>query len=123
MNRYWVSWYSGNYSDEGCSAPPFQFWTSGYRSRPRYGLNDELYTQLLKINNEEERQDFLDENSRDDCTICAMVDAENEDEIWRAVTKYFPDQEYRFCELQVDPTAASGDRFIGFENRTSLYEK
>ena len=123
MNRYWVSWYSGNYADEGCTKPPFQFWVSGHRSRENNGLTDEKYAEYLKIIDEDERYEFLDTHSRDDCTICAMIDAEDEDQIWEAVSKYFPDQEYRFCELQKDPAAKTGDRFPGFENRTSLYEK
>lgn len=123
MNRYWISWYSGNYADEGCTKPPFQFWTSGYRARENYGLTEEQYTEYLKIADEDEGGEFLDTYSRDTCTLCAMVDAENEDQIWEAVAKYFPDQEYRFCELQTDPAATTGDRFPDFQNRTSLYEK
>ena len=125
MNRYWISWYSGNYEDEGCTEPPFQFWTSGYRSRPQHGLSDEnfvLYNHLLK-KDEDIAEDFLNEHTRDTCTLCAMVDAESEDEIWAAVAKYFPDWEYRFCELQDSRVAVTGDRFPDFQNRTSLYEK
>ncbi len=92
VSRYWVSWWSGYYANEGCTKPPFQVWISGYR----------------------ERADGMDE-----CAICAVIDAEREDEIWEAVHKHFPDCEERFCE-QKDDDFCPGDRFPGFDGRTSL---
>ena len=97
MNRYWVSWWSGYYADEGCSEPPFELWISGQRFR--------------------ENED--PDSERDECSICAVIDAENEDDIWKSVAKHFPDYEERFCELR-DQDFVPGDRFPGFENRTSL---
>jgi hypothetical protein len=94
MNRYWVSWYSGYYADEGCTEPPFQVWISGYHKRP-------------------------DSKERDDCIICALIDAPSENDIWYIVAKYFPDYQERFCEKR-DKDYIPGDRFPGFENKTSL---
>lgn len=88
--RYWVSWWSGNYADEGCTTPPFQFWNSGERER-----NDE----------------------RTDCSLCAVIDAPVEAVVWAAINKYFPDMRERFCERRADDWKP-GDRFPGFENRT-----
>lgn len=93
MNRYWVSWWSGNYADEGCTNPPFQYWITGQRNR--------------------------EDPKKDDCSICAMIDASDEEEIWENISKYFPDFEQRFCEL-TSPDAVPGDRFPDFENRTKL---
>lgn len=100
--RYWVSWVSGNYIDEGCTAPPFQFWLSGQRDR-RSHLP----------------QTWDDGEEKDDCNLCAVIDADSEDQIWPVVAKHFPDYEQRFCnEVEVD--YQPGDRFMNFENRTSL---
>lgn len=122
MARYWISWYSGYYADEGCTEPPFQVWVTGSRERRNYGLTAEQYAHYLALDDSNEAAKYLDDHSKDTATICAMVDAESEDEIWQVVTKHFPDQRYRFCELQDDPAAVTGDRFSDFENRTSLYE-
>ena len=73
MKRYWVSWISGDYEDEGCTTPPFKVWITGYRGR--VGTND-----------------------RDDCTICAVIDSEDEDSIWELIGKHFPDYEERFID-------------------------
>jgi len=106
MQRWWVSWWSGYYADEGCTEPPFQVWISGYRDRdnapehcPTCGLDTK--------------------RDRDECSICAVIDAESEKQIWEVVAKHFPDYEERFCtpkEQDFEP----GDRFPGFESKTSL---
>lgn len=122
MARYWISWYSGYYADEGCTTPPFQVWITGSRQRPNEGLTPELHAryQALLLADEDEADEFLNEHSKDTATICAMVDAKSEDEIWQVVGKHFPDYERRFLEPQKDD-AVTGDRFSNFENRTSLY--
>lgn len=100
-NRYWVSWWSGYYDDEGCTEPLFQIWISGQRNRVKDGKID---------------------NKRNECSICAVIDAESEDEIWEVVKKHFPDMEERFCELRdFDYDPSVGGRFRDFENKTSLY--
>jgi hypothetical protein len=94
MNRYWVSWWTGNYASEGCTAPPFQVWVSGERMRAG--------------------------SDKTDLSMCAVMDAKSERKIWKAVQKYYPDCSIRFCEKQEDDFVP-GDRFPGFENRTSLH--
>lgn len=104
MNRYWVSWISGYYSDEGCSKPPFKVWISGQMER-RSGHPSKFEGT---------------ENEKDDCTICSMIDAHSEEEIWEAVKKYFPDYAPRFIEPRASD-AKPGDRFPGFDdNLTKL---
>jgi hypothetical protein len=83
--RYWVSWWSGNYADEGCTKPPFKFWSSGSRYR-------------------------AEDDERDECSLCAVIDAADDLDVWRLVKQHFPDCEERFCdekELGWKP----GDRF------------
>jgi len=93
MKRYWVSWWSGNYENEGCSKPVFQVWVSGERDREAGG------TEL---------------------SLCAVIDAHNEAEIWTAINKHFPDCELRFCEIR-EAGWIPGARFPGYdETRTRL---
>lgn len=123
MNRYWISWYSGYYVDEGCTTPPFQCWITGSMQRPDDGLNPEMYGkyQALRMADEDQADDFLVMHSRDTAAICAMVDAETEGEVWEVIGKHFPDYRQRFIE-PCEPDQIPGDRFGNFENRTSLYE-
>lgn len=123
MKRYWISWYSGYYTDEGCTTPPFQVWITGSRQRPNEGLTPELHARYraLQLFDEDQADEFLNKHAKDTATICAMVDAESEEEIWVAVGKHFPDYEQRFIE-PCDVDSVPGDRFPNFENRTSLYE-
>lgn len=95
--RYWVSWWSGYYADEGCTAPPFQVWISGSRERAA-------------------------SDGRDEISLCAVIDAESEKQIWTAVSCHFPDYEPRFCNEMPDGWQPS-NRFPGFEGRTSLEQK
>ncbi len=91
--RFWASWYSGNYADEGCTKPPFKFWVSGQASR-----------------RQEFPQTFSDGREKDDCTICASIDANNEEDVWKLVSKHFPDYNQRFIN-RVDNDWAPGTRF------------
>ena len=108
MTRYWVSWYSGYYTDEGCSKPPFQVWISGTAERRSH-----LPQKFENFEGDEE------DNVKDDCTICAMIDAESEEDIWKVVEKHFYDYDPRFC-TEEEPDAVPSDRFPDFENKTSL---
>lgn len=125
MTRYWVSWYSGGYADEGCvEQPPFTYWWTGSRDRHNHGLTDEQYAILLTIEDTDKYYAFLDTFGKSDGTACACIDAESEDEIWTVIGKYFPDYEQRFIEereFNYDPSV--GGRFTSEEPiKTSLYE-
>jgi hypothetical protein len=112
MKRFWVSWWTGNYADEGCTKPPFKFWVSGQKERLKYGLSEKMYARYLKLIQKIISTDnFLDKHARDDCSICAVIDAESETDVWKLVSKHFPDHVQRFCEekaLDWKP----GDRFL-----------
>lgn len=96
MNRFWVSWWTGNYESEGCTKPPYQVWDSGSRDRNHPNGGDEM-------------------------SLCAVIDAKSEDDIWANVAKHFPDYEQRFCTL-CEPDWTPNNRFLDFEGRTSLTE-
>jgi len=87
MNRYWVSWWSGNYVEEGCTEPPFMYWVSGQRDRGD-----------------------TEETERDECSICAVVDSESKDSVWELIAIHFPDYEERFCTLKPNDYVP-GNRF------------
>ena len=96
MGRYWVSWWSGYYEDEGCTEPDFQIWVSGTRlrsTRPK-GKQEEL-------------------------SLCAVIDADSSKQIEFFLRVHFPDYELRFCEKR-EPDFVPNDRFPGFEGRTKL---
>ena len=88
MPRYWASWWSGNYQDEGCTRPPFKFWNSGQRERANGGP----------------------ESERDECSLCAVIDAEDDLAVQKMIATHFPDHEMRFCEEKPD-NFTPGDRF------------
>jgi len=102
MERYWIRFISGNYADEGCTNPPFQFWETGMRDR-RSHLP----------------QEFESGNEKEDLSLCALVEAEGEKQVWEAVERYFPDYEESFCN-KVGHYYRPGERFPSFENRVSL---
>ncbi len=95
MSRYWVSWWSGYYEDEGCVTPPFQIWITDQRKREWCA-------------------------ERTDAQICALVDADSPEEVWRAIAFYFPDYSPRFCfESDINHIPR---RFQNqFMNHTQLY--
>ncbi len=100
MTRFWVSWWSGYYESEGCTEPPFQVWISGARLR----------------------SEDAEDTEKDDVSICAVIDAENEEQIWEVVGKHFPDYESRFCNHK-ESDWQPGDRFPDFQNQTQLRSK
>lgn len=93
MNRYWVSWWSGDCTNG--AIPAFQYWISGERDRPKGGGSD--------------------------LSLCAVISARTEGDIWRVIKRHFPGAEERFCN-PVEGDWTPGDRFPGFENRTRLEE-
>jgi hypothetical protein len=94
MKRFWVSWWSGYYTDEGCTEPPYQCWESGERDR-------------------------AGDTKKTDVSLCAVIDANSQEEIEASLQKHFPDYELRFCN-EVEPDYVPGNRFPGFEDRTNL---
>lgn len=116
MKRFWVSWFSGGYEDEGCvGEPPFTYWWSGQRERPNHGLTEEQYAQYLEMD-DDEGDEFLDKHGRSTGTAVACVDAESEEEIWAVIAKYFPDYEQRFIEeREADFQPGAGSRFTSEE--------
>lgn len=95
LNRYWVSWWSGYYESEGCKKPPFQVWISGSRDRA---------------------------DGKDEVSLCAVIDAASPNQIEKAIKRYFPDCQMRFCDLQGPDFQPQEGRFPGFEGRTRLTE-
>ena len=84
--RFWASWWSGNYEDEGCTKPPFKFWVSGQRER----ANDDPGSE------------------RDECSLCAVIDAEDDLAVWNLVKAHFPDYKERFCDPRADDWQPGG---------------
>jgi len=85
MNTYWVSWWSGNYIEEGCTRSPFKYWCSGFKER----------------NN----------SSKTDLSLCAVIKGKNETEIKDIIYEFFPDYELRFCIEKEDGYEPNKDRF------------
>jgi hypothetical protein len=110
MARFWVSWISGNYEDEGCTAPSFKFWVTGQIGRPNWGLTPEQFIKTDEFDSEEALDAFLDEHARDDCTLCAVIDAASEEAVWALIATHFPDYKQRFIEPRPGDWAP-GDRF------------
>jgi hypothetical protein len=113
MARFWTSWISGNYRDEGCSIPPFEFWTTGQISRPRYGMTQQQFDKLMRLRDTSIRKftAYLNKYAKDDCTLCATIDAESEEAVWAIIAKHFPDYKQRFIEPKPDDWATRSDRF------------
>jgi len=89
MLKFWTSWYTGNYADEGCTKPPFEFWVTGQLDR---AVNGEVSPD------------------REDLTVCAIIDAESQDTVWKIVSCHFPDFRERFCD-EKSSDFSLGDRF------------
>ncbi len=116
MTRYWASWYSGDYEDEGCTTPPFQIWYTGQADRPDNGLSPEnlaIYEKMLGQSDGDDQDaldEFLDTNSRTDATICAEIVADSEEDVWELVAIHYPDYRQRFCD-EMAPDQKRSSRF------------
>lgn len=88
MPRHWASWWSGNYADEGCTKPPFKVWVSSYRDR-----------------------DKDPDNERDECSMCAVIDAVDDIEVINLIKKHYPDYELRFIDAKSDEWKPPRGRF------------
>jgi hypothetical protein len=53
-------------------------------------------------------------------SMCALIEANSEAEIWPVIKHHFPDYEYRMCEPVADDWKP-GSRFPDFQDRTSLH--
>jgi len=82
--RYWVTFLSGYYKDEGCSHPDFPSWI---------------------LSDIKDRRLFLphltsDGHPKTDCVIAGLIDAFSEEELWIRVKKFFPDYEMQSIETK-----------------------
>lgn len=84
MNRYWVSWWSTNSLNAGCTKPPFHFWETGQRT---------FYGHLPEY------------------SFCAVVGAEDNVAAVTLVQHHFPDKSLRFCDAKPADWSPSGHRF------------
>ena len=80
MPKYFISWFSGNYSDEGCTEPSFKVWITHKEKRRKSGIG------------------WFDENGlpKEDSTIVTLIEAESEENVWKLIAKYYPDYTKRF---------------------------
>jgi hypothetical protein len=91
--RYWVSWYGGVDGD----------------SRP---IKDDEGTPAWACSGSR-----IATHKNDPCnTICAIIDAKNEEEVWKRVREYWPEAEERFIE-EKDPNYLPGDRFQAIKDK------
>ena len=113
MTKFWTSWWSGYYADEGCTTPPFTIWVTGYRDRDNFGMTAEQYAIYETIEPGDAAYAYVDEHARDNCSICALIEAEDEKDVWLLVQKHFPDYEERFCNARPDNfDPREGGRFL-----------
>ena len=91
MARFWVSWWSSGKPEDNCSKPPIQTWTS----------------------------DEVVENNKIICSFCAVIEAENPDEVWQDILKYYPDCERRFCIKRPDDFTPPS-QFNDFKEKVSF---
>ena len=84
MRRFWVSWWSTNSMNAGCTKPPFDFWVSGER---------------------------YPEDRLPELSLCAHLDGEDQAEVWQLVERHFPDYEKRFIIPKPADWTPDGDRF------------
>ena len=105
-----MSWWSGMHDDEGFKEPLFKYWITGERHRLHYGLTDKELHELMKIKDVDKVDEYIDTHGRTDCSICAIIEAQNEGAAWLQVLDFFPGYEPRFCDLVPDDFKL-GDRF------------
>ncbi len=69
--KFWASWWSGNFANEGCTEPPFHVWVSGERDRA---------------------------DGKDEWSICGHLAFPSEEALRESVAKHYPDCEWRFVK-------------------------
>jgi hypothetical protein len=115
MTRFWVSWWTGNYADEGCTEPPFHFWVTGYRDRKALEKIDAMPGLVGPLREAASAESYVDrdgedEDMRDEVSACALVQYDDPSAVFTDIAKHFPDREFRFCEPRKDGWTPS-DRF------------
>ena len=88
--RFWIGWISAAENQKGCPKPPFIAWVTGFVPKE--------YT----------------DPGPSEITYCAWVEAEKEEDIVPALTRYYPDapKHSRFIR-PVSDEWDPGDRFPG----------
>jgi hypothetical protein len=87
VKRFWASWWSGRYADEGCTEHPFKIFVTGTRDRS---------------------------DGRDEEACVLWLTAEDELHVRSIIMPHFPDYEERFVTLVPDDWTPN-NRFPGIE--------
>lgn len=96
MKRFWVSFWTGNEKEEGCSKPPFKYCISDSRNFNRVCLSKKDFETSKRLSGDE-LEEFIYKHSRQEVSVCCVIDEKNEDAVWKEIVKYFPDFDERFC--------------------------
>jgi len=122
--NFWVSWYSWC---ENYPKTDFKYWNSGtgmrYRPLPSKKISEETFRNKLKAfsaffrgdDSDPGIGDWFDNNAISDGIFCALIEADNEEQVWEIISLHFPDYEERFCEEKPDLThekLAESGRFV-----------
>ena len=81
------------------------YWGDRMRS-----LTTDLVECERQWNEARERANDDPESERDECSLCAVIDAEDDLAVQKLVAEHYPDHEMRFCEQKPD-NFTPGDRF------------
>lgn len=139
LKRFWISWTS--WLEDWPEEAPFFYWQTGSTSdgRLRPSMKDDpraanlpehsnifANLDLLQITDgsKDEVQESEDEDEDDPFdvfyvsggTICAWIDAVDEETAWQQVAQQFPDFEKRFCEERPHGTLSGNARGGRFEH-------
>jgi hypothetical protein len=87
IKKYWVSWYTTRGEDNDAPDVDFRHWLTSQGNR-----SDE------------------DDPDTEEWTICATIEAINEEDVWDQVASAWPNYKYRFCNVKEDDFKP-GDRF------------
>jgi hypothetical protein len=63
--------------------------------------------------------DRIIEKEKTLCAFCAVIEAENTDEIWQKLSEYYPEYEKRFC-MQRGDDFVPPEKFKDFRNKVSF---
>jgi hypothetical protein len=134
LKRFWISWTS--WLEDWPDDVPFFFWQTGTTcdGRLRPSMKDDPRAANLPVNTnmladlnllgvadgtdtdgnnsevDEDEDDLFDTFYSSGGTICAWIDAIDEDVAWQIATEHFPDLEKRFCEERPHGTLSGNAR-------------